>query len=49
MQDAPGSERSRHDGSNQCGGKGASYLHSLGGGRTLASLGTEKGDLPHGR
>ena len=44
MQDAPGSELtvhdpglvrccSRHDGSNQCGGKGASYLHSLGDGR----------------
>ena len=38
---------SRHDGSNQCGGKGASYIRSLGGGRTLASLGTEEGDLPH--
>ena len=40
---------SRYDGSNQCGGKGASYIRSLGGGRTLASLGTEEGDLPHRR
>ena len=40
---------SRHDGSNQCGGKGASYLRSLGGGRTLASMETEEGDLPHRR
>ena len=49
MQDAPGSELtvhdpghvrccSRHHGSNQRGGKGASYLCCLGGGRTLASL-----------
>ena len=58
MQDAPGSELTVHDpghvgccsdGSNQCGGKGASYLRSLGGGRTLASLVTEEGDLPHRR
>ena len=56
MQDAPGSElltildmlnvASRSDGRNQCGGKGAGYLRSLGCGRTLASLGTEEGDLP---
>ena len=30
-------------------GHGASYLRSLGGGRTLASLGTEESDLPHRR
>ena len=29
--------------------KGTSYLRSLGGGRTLARLGTDKGDLPHRR
>ena len=37
---------SRHDGGSQRGGKGAGYMR-LGGGRTLASMETEEGDLPH--
>ena len=32
----------RHDGGNQRGGKGAGYIRSLGGGRTLTSLGRKK-------
>ena len=38
---------SRHDGGNQCGGKGVSNIRSLGGGRTLTSLGMEESDIPY--
>ena len=40
---------SSYDGGNQRGGKGAGYVCSLGGGRTLASTETKEGDLKHRR
>ena len=33
--------------SNQCGGQESSYIRSIGGGRTFASMETEEDDLPH--